>query len=363
MAIRTRAAIATGFNQPLSIEMVEASDPGPGQVLVRILAAGVCHTDESVRSGAYPAPLPMVLGHEGAGIVEAVGQGVTNLKVGDKCIATSMQVCGACPACYDHQPEVCDNRAPILAATPAFRMGDQAVPGFAGCGTFSELMTVRHESCVKVETDLPFEILALIGCGVLTGVGTVLNAGQVRPGQTVAVVGCGGVGLSMVQGARIASAGRIIAIDPTPMKREAALALGATDVVDPGLADPVAQVKELTGGRGVDYGFEAVGLGKTITQAWRMTRRGGTCVAVGVGGTDPITIMPNEFIGGVRNFRSSLLGAGFPQAELPRMVKFVERGQLRLNTMVTKRLPLEGVNEAFDLMAQGQSLRSVLLFD
>ncbi len=363
MGIKTKAAIATAFNAPLEIDTLEVSDPGPGQVLVRVLAAGVCHTDESVRTGAYPAPLPMVLGHEGAGVVEAVGAGVTSIKPGDKYIATSMQVCGNCRSCYNHQPEVCDNRVPILGATPPFMLGETRVPGFAGCGTFSELMTLRQESCVKVETDLPFEILALIGCGVLTGVGTTLNAVNIRPGDSVAVVGCGGVGLSMVQGARIAGAGRIIAIDPTAMKRAAALKLGATDVVDPTAGDPVEQVKELTGGRGVDFGFEAVGFGSTITQAWRMTRRGGSCVAVGVGGSDPITIPPNEFIGGVRNFRSSLLGAGFPQAELPRMVKFVERGVLKLDDMVTKRMALEDVNDAFELMAKGESLRSVLILE
>lgn len=363
MGIKTKAAFALEAGKPLVVDTLEVADPGPGEVLVRNLASGVCHTDESVRQQYYPAPLPLVLGHEGAGIVEAVGPGVRGLAKGDRFIAASMQMCGACPSCWGGQPEVCDGRAGITASTPPFRRNGQAIRGFSGVGTFSELMTVREEAVVRVETDLPCELLALMSCGVLTGVGAALNAAGIRPGDTVAVVGCGGVGLSMIQGARIGNASRIIAVDPLAMKRQAALELGATDAVDPAEGDPVEQVKVLTGGRGVDVALEAVGRGSTIVQAWRLTRRGGTCVAVGVGGSDPITIPPNEFVMGVRNFRSSLLGSGFPKHELPRIVRFAEQGLLKLDTMVTKRLALEEVNTAFDLMASGEALRSVLIMD
>lgn len=363
MSRKTTAAIAQAPGKPLVIDTLEAADPGPGQVLVRVMASGVCHTDESVRTGAFPMPLPAVLGHEGAGLVEAVGPGVTALKPGDKVIGASMQVCGACPMCHGGQPEVCDSMMDLAASSPPFLRGGTPISAMVGLGTFSELMTVNQTAAVKVETDVPFEQLALLSCGVLTGVGAALNAGRVKPGDTVAVVGCGGVGLSMIQGARIASAGRIIAIDPVAMKREAALKLGATDTVDASADDALEQVMALTNGRGVDVALEAVGHGATIVLAYRATRRGGTCVAVGVGGSDPISIPPNEFVLGGKTLRSSLLGSGFPHEELPRLVRFVERGVLKLDTMVTKRMPLRDVNTAFELMAKGEALRSVLVMN
>jgi len=360
MGIKTLAAYTQGADKPLLIDTLEVAQPGPGEVLIRVMSSGVCHTDESVRQQLWPAPLPAVLGHEGAGVVEAVGPGVTGLKPGDKVITAAMQTCGICPMCCGGQPEVCDNQPMLSAGTPPYHLGSTPVPGIFGLGTFSELMTVKEGAAIKVETDLPYEQLALLGCGVLTGVGAALNAAKIRPCDTVAVIGCGGVGLSMVQGARIASAARIIAVDPVALKRQSALELGATDVVDSAAEDPVEQVKALTGGRGVDVALEAVGRGSTITQAWRMTRRGGTCVVVGVGGTDLVSLSPGELVMGVRNFRSSLLGSGFPKMELPRLVRFVEQGALKIDNMITKRLPLKEVNHAFELMNAGQSLRSVL---
>ncbi len=238
-----RAAVFTEQNQPLSVEDVATLDAGPGDVIVRITASGVCHSDLSVINGTLPGG-PQVLGHEGAGVVEAVGSDVTRMKVGDRVIGSFIPACGVCWYCLHDQSNLCAETYPVMFVPRVRRADGTELTTFTGLGTFAETMTVSQFSIVKVETDLPDSQLALIGCGVTTGVGAALNTAKVQPGSIVAVIGCGGVGQAVIQGARIAGAARIIAIDPVALKRDAALAFGATDVVDPGAVDPIAAVRE-----------------------------------------------------------------------------------------------------------------------
>ncbi len=241
-----RAAVFLEQDQPLSVEDVDPIDAGPEDVIVRITASGVCHSDLSVINGTLPAG-PEILGHEGTGVVEAVGGDVTRVKVGDRVIGSFIPACGVCWYCLHDQSNLCAETYPVMFVPRARRADGTELQGFTGLGTFAEMMTVSQHSLVKVESDLPDEQLALIGCGVTTGVGAALNTARVEPGSIVAVIGCGGVGQAVIQGARIAGASRIIAIDPVAMKRDSALKLGATDVVDPTDADPVAAVREMSG--------------------------------------------------------------------------------------------------------------------
>ena len=363
MSRRTNCAFVEEVGGPIIVDTLEAPDPRPNEVLVRIRASGVCHTDESVRTGAFPMPVPCVLGHEGAGTIEAVGDEVTSVKRGDRVVVVGIRPCGLCPTCYANQPELCEQQFASFAKSPLYRRGSQAMPGMGGLGTFSELMTISDIGVVKVETDIPFDQLALIGCGVLTGVGAAFNSAKIKPGDSVAVVGCGGVGLSAIQAARIAGASKIIAVDPVAKKRKAALALGATHEVDASAGDPIEQVLSLARGVGVDVAIEAVGRGSTIMQAYRMTRRGGTCVAIGVGGDDMISFSPNEFVIGGKTLVGSVSGAGHPHREVPRCVALAEKGLFRLDQLVTQHMPLKEIHKAFELMHRGESLRSVVMFD
>ena len=276
-----RAAIFTGTGEDLEIQNVEPAAPGPRDVVVQLGASGVCHSDLSIKNGFVPMMPGMVLGHEGAGTVLEVGAEVTSVKKGDKVIASFIPACGICIPCLADQSHLCDSEFEVMMATRGTRSDGNPYTTMTGLGTFAEAMTVSQSSVVKVETDIPFDQLALIGCGVTTGVGAALNTARVHPGATVAIIGCGGVGLSVLQGARIAGASRIIAIDQGEEKRAVSTAQGATDYVDALQGDPVAQVQALTSGRGVDYVFEVtVGTPEALTQAYGMTRKGGTMVMV-----------------------------------------------------------------------------------
>src|SRR5579859_1364636 len=289
-----RAAIMTGVDEPMPIEDVTPLDPGPRDVVVRVTASGVCHSDVSMHHGYVGIPLPAVLGHEGTGVVTAIGPEVRSVKIGDRVIASIFPACGTCFFCVRDQSNLCEQTDQV-GSTPRVRRPDGSLAtAMVGLGTFAEEMTVDEAMVVKVETDLPAEQLALIGCGVTTGVGAALNTARVVPGSTVAVIGCGGVGQSVIQGARIAGAARIIAIDPVELKRKTAERLGATDLVDPSDAgaDAVAQVRQLTAGRGADYAFEVIGLPETVQQAYAMARRGGTVVVVGMQRTGSKVTLP-----------------------------------------------------------------------
>jgi S-(hydroxymethyl)glutathione dehydrogenase/alcohol dehydrogenase len=355
-----RAAIFVGQDQPPSIEDVTAVEPGPGDVVVRVGASGVCHSDLSVLNGTLPVPPPVVLGHEGAGTVEWVGPEVTRVKPGDRVIASLTPVCGSCWHCIRGETHLCEVGSALGRVTRVHRHDGSTASALSGLGTFADVMTTSEFALVPVRTDLPDEQLALIGCGVTTGVGAALNTAKVFPGATVAVIGCGGVGTAVIQGARIAGAARIVAIDPVAAKREAALGFGATDAVDP-VDDPVEQVNALTDGRGVDFAFEVVGAEALMQQAMGMTRRGGTTVLVGVPRFDAALAVPVfPLILADRTIKGSYYGSAQALRDFPRFIALIESGRLDLGSMVSQRLPLDRLEDAFDTMRTGNGIRSVV---
>lgn len=358
-----RAAVMTMFNQPLEVEEVTTNPPGAHDVLVRILASGVCHSDLSVQNGTVPLPPPLVLGHEGAGTIEEVGSEVTRVKKGDRVIAAFIPNCGECFFCRNGQAELCEQSLPGIMTPRVTRSDGTPMIAFMGLGTFAEAMTVSEHAVVPITTELPPEQLALIGCGVTTGAGAALNTAKVRPGSTVAVVGCGGVGQATIQGARIAGAAEIIAVDPVELKRKTAEQLGATHGVDPSAGDPVQQVKNLTDGRGADYTFEVLGRPETILQAYQMTRNGGTCVVVGMSRTDAqVTFPAFELMSSERRLLGCVYGSAQVKRDFPRLVKLAETGRLDIDAMVTRTIKLEEVNDAFRAMEAGEVIRSVIRF-
>jgi S-(hydroxymethyl)glutathione dehydrogenase/alcohol dehydrogenase len=357
-----RAAIFIGQDQDLSVEDVTPLDPGPRDVVVRVDASGVCHSDLSVIDGKLPVPPPLILGHEGAGTVEWIGAAVNRVKPGDRVILSLTPVCGTCWFCLRQETHLCELGSGVTRTPRVHRHDGSECGGLSGLGTFADVITVHEASCIPVQTDLPAEQLALIGCGITTGVGAALNTAEVRAGDTVAVIGCGGVGQSVLQGARIAGASQIIAIDPVALKRDAAAHFGATDTIDPTDGDPVEQVLARTAGRGVDFAFEVVGHHDLIQQALGMTRRGGTTVLVGVphySTTVAVPVMP--LIISDRTIKGSYYGSAQATRDFPRFIQLIETGRLDLGTMVSRRLALDEVNEAFRAMQSGEVLRSVLV--
>lgn len=356
-----RAALYTGVDQPLSVEEVEPLPPGPRDVIVRVAASGVCHSDLSIARGYVPAPPPAVLGHEGTGEVLEVGPEVSRVAVRDTVVASFVPACGKCWFCLRDQSNLCETSLG-LSMTPRVRRADGTqVSCMTGLGTFAETMTVDESSLVKVQTDLAPEQLALIGCGVTTGVGAALNTARVQPGSTVAVIGCGGVGQSVIQGARIAGAARIIAVDPVELKRKTSEQLGATDLVDPSAGDPVSQVQNLTGGRGADYAFEVIGLPETVQQAYAMARRGGTVVVVGMPRFDTTVTLPGfSLFYDEKRILGCMYGSAQVRRDFPRLISLAENGRLDLGTMVSRRITLDDVNDAFRAMDAGEVIRSVI---
>ncbi|TML41712.1 MAG: Zn-dependent alcohol dehydrogenase [Actinobacteria bacterium] len=357
-----RAAVFTAVDQPLTVEDVELIPPGPRDVVVQVAASGVCHSDLSIARGYVPFPPPTILGHEGTGTVLEVGPEVSRVAVGDHVIASFVPACGTCWFCLRDQSNLCESSLGF-GATPRVRRKDGTqAPCMTGLGTFAEAMTVDEASVVKVQTDLPPEQLALIGCGVTTGVGAALNTARVQPGSTVAVIGCGGVGQSVIQGARIAGAARIIAVDPVELKRKTAEQLGATDLVDPNAGDPVAQVQALTGGRGADYAFEVIGLPETVQQAYAMARRGGTAVVVGMPRMDTTVTLPGfSLFYDEKKVLGCVYGSAQVRRDFPRLISLAENGRLDLGAMVSRRIKLDEVNDAFRAMDAGEVIRSVII--
>jgi S-(hydroxymethyl)glutathione dehydrogenase/alcohol dehydrogenase len=345
----------------LQVEVVTMLEPSKTDVVVRIAASGVCHSDVAVFSGDSPMPPPVVLGHEAAGVVEWAGSGVTRVSVGQRVIASLSPVCGSCWHCRRGETHLCEHSM-TQAFTPRVKRSDgTAVPCLSGLGTFAEAMTVNEWTLVPVETDVPFEQLALLGCGVTTGLGAVLNVANPDPGDSVCVIGCGGVGMAAVQAARIAGAGRVIAVDPVASKRDAAKQLGATDVIDPQAGDVVAQVKELTSGRGVDVAIEAAGTVAQINQATAVTRRGGTTVLVGAPRFDATaTFSPLALLIEDKCVRGSYFGGTRALRDIPRYVDLIETGRLDLSSLVSQRVSLEEVGKVLTLPT-GDAIRSVVI--
>ena len=355
-----RAAIFTGTTD-LSVEDVTPIDPGPSDVVVRIGASGVCHSDVSAANGVLPIPPPCILGHEGAGVIEWAGSEVTRVGVGDHVIASFVPACGHCFWCLNGQTNLCAMSGEVMFNPRATRADGSTPNGFTGLGTFADQMTCNQASVVKIDTDLPDSQLALIGCGVTTGVGAALNTAKIVPGSTVAVIGCGGVGQAVIQGARIAGASRIFAIDPVELKRTTAEAFGATDLVDPGAGDAVAQIMKLTRGIGADYAFEVIGLPETITQAFSMARRGGTAVVVGMPKWDSQVTLPGfQLFYDEKKLLGCVYGSAQVRSDFQRFVNLVETGRLDLGSMVSAEIGLDDVNDAFRAMQAGEVIRSVI---
>jgi S-(hydroxymethyl)glutathione dehydrogenase/alcohol dehydrogenase len=330
-------------------------------VVVELGASGVCHSDLSLKNG-YVGIMPgTILGHEGAGKVLEVGAEVTHVQPGDRIVASFIPACGDCWFCLHDQSHLCDNEMNVMMAMRGNRADGTQYMAMTGLGTFAEAMTCNESSIVKINSDLPDEQLALIGCGVTTGVGAALNTAQVHPGATVAVIGCGGVGQAVIQGARIAGASRIIAVDMVEMKRKTAEQLGATDGVDPNQGDPVAQVQQLTGGRGVDYAFEVIGLPETTLQAYNMVRKGGTAVMVGMTRAEAQVTLPTfDLFFNEKTLKGCKYGSGQVRRDFQRFVDLIETGRLDTADMVSRTIELGDVNEAFDAMERGEVIRSVI---
>jgi S-(hydroxymethyl)glutathione dehydrogenase/alcohol dehydrogenase len=355
-----KAALCLEQHQPLVLEEVAPIDPGPTDVIVRVTASGVCHSDLANIDGTLPAQR-LVLGHEGTGIIEMVGSDVSGLHVGDRVIGSFVPACGACWYCLRGQSNLCAQTFPLMFQKRVRRADGEELHAMTGLGTFAELMTASQHSVVKVQSDLPDEQLALIGCGVTTGVCAVLNTAKVEPGSIVAVVGCGGVGQAVIQGARIAGAARIIAIDPVALKRDSALQHGATDVIDPSDVDPVQAVKALTDKRGADYAFEVIGTPPTIRTAIDLTRAGGLTVMVGMPKLDLDIPVPATNVLQQKAVAGTMYGGAQVRRDFPRLIQFVEQGMLDIGSMVSRTMHLDDVNEAIEAMQKGEVIRTVLV--
>lgn len=355
-------AVAYEPRAPLVLEDLDVPAIGPRDVLVRLSASGICHTDLTVVHGRSALPLPMVPGHEGCGVVEAIGREVRRARVGDRVLASVTPACGACWWCVNEMSNHCEINAEVSRA-PRFRLTDgRDAPALCGCGTFAEAMVVHEASVVPVETDLPDEELALLGCGVTTGLGAALNTARVQPGSSVVVVGCGGVGQSVVQGARLAGAATIIAVDPVAARRDAACTLGATHAIDPGDGDPVAAVKELTAGRGADYSFEVVGRPELVVQAFDMARLEGTVTLVGMpaaGTTITLPALGAIFSG--KRIAGSVVGGAQILRDFPRFIHLAEVGKLDLGAMVSRRITLDEINDGLASLERTEGIRTVVV--
>jgi len=359
-----KAAVLHAPNQPLTIEEVALTKPQAREVLLRTAFAGLCHSDLHFIEGLYPHPTPCVLGHESAGVVEAVGDGVTYVKPGDHVITCLSVFCGTCSQCVTGHPNLCENTEVKLPPGVSRRLtwkGGELMNQFLNLSSFGEQMLVHENSMVKIDPDIPLDRAALVGCGVMTGVGAVFNAAKVEPGATVAVIGCGGVGLAAVQGARLAGAGRIVAVDVLPEKLALALELGATDAVDASGGDAVTQVRELTDG--VDYAFSAITSTSGLVDAVRMCAYSGTATLVGVpppARTLEVDVELDLFHPKV-GIAVTHGGDTIPQQDFPFLAQAALDGKLDLDRFVTKTIELEQVPEALDELHAPKGIRTVVL--
>ena len=365
--MKALAAVLHEPGKPLSVEEVEVLPPKPGEVQIRVSAAGVCHSDLHVIKGHLKMPMPIIPGHEGSGIVEAVGEGVSELAEGDHVLPMWRMSCGRCEYCLGGRPALCDvgTKMRFTGLMPdgetRFKSSSgQPILHYAGISTFSELATMPEAAVLKIPSDYPLEKGALISCGVITGFGAVTNTAQVWPGSTVAVFGCGGIGLNIVQAARIVGALRIIAIDRVASKLDYAKKFGATDVIDSSQDDPVQAILDLTG-TGVDFAFEAVGLPQPIEQAYDSTKKGGTCVVVGIAPKEArAKIDVNALVYAEKTLKGTIYGSMRPRIDLLRLIELNLSGQLELDQLLTKTYPLSEINEAYADLESGKVARSLL---
>ena len=367
--MKALAAVCRAFAEPFDVTQIEVQEPKAGEVLVRIAASGVCHSDLSVFQGAVPFPLPIVLGHEGAGTVEAVGEGVTRVRPGDHVVLSWTPQCGGCRWCRKGQPELCERglrvrrTAAMADGTPRFLLDGSPVRQLSGLGTFSELLVADETAVVPIDHDVPFDLAALIGCAVLTGVGAAVNTARIDPGDTVVVIGCGGVGLNVVQGAVLAGAERIIAIDRAPGKAETAKQFGATDILA-GTDDTVAGVREITGGIGADVAFEVVGQPATGRLAVDVIRAGGQACIVGMAPMDAMLSVPmaSTFVLNGKQIIGSSYGSADVMRDVPRLIGWWREDRLRLGELISERIGLADLNAAMDALDSSPHLRTVIVY-
>jgi len=360
-----KAAVLVETGKPLVIEDVIISKPGPHEVLIRTAACGLCHSDLHFIDGAYPHPLPAIPGHEAAGIVEAIGSEVRTVAVGDAVVSCLSAYCGHCEFCVSGRMSLClgaDTRRGPDEAPRITRPDGTTVGQMLNLSAFAEQMLIHEHACVRIDPEMPLDRAAVIGCAVTTGAGTIFNACKLTPGETVAVVGCGGVGLATINAAKIAGAGRIIAADPIKEKRDLAIKLGATDVIDASAEDAAAQIIELTKG-GVDHAVEAVGRPASGDLAVGSLKRGGTATILGMMPLDhKVGLSAMDLLSG-KKLQGVLMGSNRFPVDIPRLVDFYMRGLLDLDSIVAETIPLEQINDGFEKMKKGDAARSVIVFN
>jgi alcohol dehydrogenase len=374
--MKIRAAVLNGIglprpyaeSRPLSIETLELDPPGPGEVLVRIKAAGLCHSDLSVINGDRPRPVPMALGHEAAGVVQALGPGVDDLEPGDHVVLVFVPSCGHCNPCAEGRPALCEpgaaanGRGEMLGGGRRLRRDGVPVNHHLGVSAFADHAVVSRRSLVRIGRDIPLDRAALFGCAVLTGVGAVVNTARLPMGASAAVIGLGGVGLNALLGARVAGAARIVAVDLLPSRLDLARELGATDVFDAREPDCARDIREATGG-GVDFAFEMAGSVPALDLAYRITRRGGTTVTAGLANPEKhLSLQQVSLVAEERTLKGSYIGSCIPTRDVPRYLDLFRRGRLEVDRLLTDRIGLEEVNEAFDRLADGAAIRQVIVF-
>ena len=362
MAEQVRAAVLHEVGGSLKVEEIDLAPPGPGQVRVQLGATGVCHSDLSLSNGTMTSPLPVILGHEGAGVVAEIGEHVTRFVVGDRVVLNWAPACRTCWFCHHGEPYLCQNAGRAWRRTHArLADGSGVYPGL-GVGGFATQTVVDEDACILLPHDVPMAEAALLGCAVLTGAGAALNAAKVQPGESVVVFGLGGVGLSAVQGARIAGAETVIGVDPSTQKADLARRLGAAEVLEPG-PELSKQIRALTGGRGADHAIECVGRGDTIRTAWSCTRRGGSTTVVGMGSaSDQFSFNALEIAHFGRNLRGCMYGSTDPAVDVPFLIERFRDGSLDLSGMISQKIELSEVGSAFDRLAAGSGARNVIVF-
>ncbi len=365
-----KAAVLYEVNKPLAVEEIELQPPKEGEVMVKMAAAGVCHSDHHAMIGALPSPVPIILGHEGAGVVEEVGPGVTSLKKGDHVVSVWRYSCGTCEYCLLARPQLCptaqDMRrdGSLADGTKRFRKGDIEIGHHLGVSTFSEYSVMSERSALKIRDDMPLDKAALVSCAVITGVGAVLNGAKARPGESVAIFGTGGIGLNAVQGAVLAGADPIIAVDVMQNKLDYAKKFGATHTVNASDENPVERIRELTGGQGAHHAIEAIGNAEVAVQAFDAIRSGGTAVMIGITSPETTAAIPTlALVTQEKKLVGSLYGSSVPRHMVPRLIELYMAEKLNLDDLLTRSYPLDQINEAYGALIRGEVARSVIAFD